>query len=157
MKNGDNGFTLVEVMMSIAIVVTLFGSMITAFLGVKNINMLARHKMQAMQVVKAQTENLKATPFANLANSTQNNITYDAGPDGVFGNADDLRGTVTITVQDFLDLDGDGNTGENFINVDNQGGNDGVARPVRVAFTWADSVLGQARNRSVSVDTLISQ
>ncbi len=157
MENRGRGFTLVEVLMAITIVVSLFGSMITAFLGVKNINMFARHKMQALQVVRAQIENLKATPFANLANSTQANVPYDVGPDGIFGNADDLKGTLTTTLQDFLDMDNDGNTAENFINVDGQGGNDSVARPVRVTFTWNDSVLGQARSRSVSVDTLIAQ
>ena len=153
------GFTLVEVMVAIGITVTLFGSMMAAFVAVKSINMMARHKIQAVQVVRGQIENLKASTFATLANSTQT-VAYDAGPNGTFGNSDDINGTLTTTLQDFVDFDNDGNTAETQINVDNigaagLGGNDSVALPVRVSFAWTEWVIGQAKNMTVSADTII--
>ncbi len=152
--NNIKGFTLVEVLMALGITVTLFGSMIAAYIAVKSINMMARHKIQAMQVVRGQIENLKSAQFSTLANGTQT-VSYDAGPDGIFGNADDLTGTLTTTIQDFVDFDNDGNTTETQIDIDNDGVNDSVALPVRVSFTWREWVVGQARNMSVSTDTII--
>ncbi len=149
------GFTLVEVMMAIVISVTMFGSMMAAFLAVKSINMMARHKIQAVQVVRGQIENLKAAQFSTVANGVQT-VSYDAGPNGTFGNADDMQGTLTTTVQDFMDFDGDGNKTETQINVDGIGGNDAVAVPVRVSFAWKEYVLGQSRNMSVFADTIIA-
>lgn len=164
MKN-KKGFSLVEVLMAIAISVTLFGSMVAAFVAVKSVNMMARHKIQAVQVVRGQIENMKSTPFSTLLalpNSTQVPFTtYDTnpGPDGVNGNADDInmQGTMTTTIQDFMDFDGDGNTTETRINVDNIGGNDDlVAVPVRVSLAWTEYMVGQTKNMSVSVDTIIT-
>ena len=153
---GGKGYTLVEVLMGLGITMLLFGSMALTFVAVKSINMMARHKMQAMQVVRGQVENLKAGAFTNIVNSNSQ-VSYDAGPDGVFGNADDLRGTLTTQVQDLQDFDGDGNMAETQINVDNTGGNDAVAAPLRISFAWPEYVVGQTRNMNVSVDTIIAQ
>jgi type II secretory pathway pseudopilin PulG len=150
-----SGFTLVEVMMALGITVTLFGSMIAAYVAVKSINMMARHKMQAMQIVRGQIENLKASQFSTLANSTSVGVAYDAGKNGTFGNGDDLTGTLTTTIRDYVDFDGDGNTSETQINVDGLGGNDSVAVPVRVQFAWTEWVVGQNKNMTVSADTII--
>jgi prepilin-type N-terminal cleavage/methylation domain-containing protein len=150
------GYTLVEVMMALAITLTLFGSMVMTFLAVKSINTMARHKIQAVQLVRGQIENLKAGAFANIANATTV-ASYDAGPDGTFGNADDMQGTLTTTVQDFLDFDGDGNMAEALINVDSTGGNDAVAVPLRVSFAWNEYVIGSTRAMTVSADTVIAQ
>ena len=149
-----NGFTLVEVMMALGITVTLFGSMIAAYTAVKSVNMMARHKMQAIQAVRAQIENLKASQFSAIANSTSN-VAYDAGKNGTFGNSDDLTGTLTTTVRDYVDFDGDGNMSETQINVDASGGNDSVALPIRVQFAWTEWVVGQSKNMTVSADTII--
>ena len=154
MRN-KKGMTLVEVMMALMISVALFGSMAAAFLAVKSINMMARHKMQAVQVVRGQIENMKATQFANIANSVQQS-SLDAGRDGTFGNADDIQGTLTTTVRDFMDFDNDNNTVETAINLDNAGGNDAGAVPVRVSFAWTEHVLGQSKNMSVLADTIIA-
>lgn len=111
-----------------------------------------------MEVVRGKVEALKKTVYANINNSTQT-VSLDAGRDGVFGTADDVQGTLTVAVQDFLDYDGDGNTTENRISVDSYGPggtNEDVAKPVRVTMTWTQKLLGQNRNLSVSVDTLIA-
>ena len=150
------GYTLVEVMVGLGISVTLFASMVMAFLAIKSINMMARHKIQAVQVVRGQVENLKAGAFANIANATAT-ASYDAGVDGTFGTNDDLQGTLTTTVRDMLDFDGDGNVNETQINVDNTGGNDSTAVPLQVSFAWNETTLGQSRAMTVSVDTIISQ
>lgn len=152
----QQGVTLVEVMLGMTILVTLFGSMVAAYVAVKSLNMMARHKMQAIQVVRGQIETLKARPFANIANATST-VAYDAGADHAYGTADDLTGTVTVAVQDALDMDNDNNTAESQINVDGSGGNDAVAAPVRVTFTWNEWVVGQRRTLSVRADTLIAQ
>lgn len=150
------GYTLVEVMVALGITVVLFGSMVMTFLTVKSINIMARHKIQAVQAVRGQIENLKAGAFGNIANSTQV-ASYDAGADGVFGTGDDMQGTLTTSVQDSVDFDNDGNTAETQIDVDGQGGNDTTAAPVRVSFTWNEYVIGQSRNLTVSADTIIAQ
>ena len=153
---GKRGYTMVEVMVSILITMTLFGSMIITYMAVKSINTMARHKMQAMQLVRGQIENLKSSQFANIATSTSSSA-YDAGKDGTYGTSDDMQGTLTTTVQDFLDFDNDGNSTETQINVDGSGGNDSTAVPVRVQFAWTEYVIGQARNMTVSADTIIAQ
>jgi len=151
----EKGFTLVEVLMATLLSMTLFSSTAAAFLAVKSIHMMARHKMQAVQVVRGQIENMKSAQFITLANNTQM-TSIDAGPDGIFGSADDIQGVLTTAVQDVLDFDSDGNTTEGFINVDGNGGNDSVAVPVRVSLTWTQRVLGQSRNMSVFADTIIA-
>ncbi len=150
------GYTLVEVMVALGITLTLFGSMALTFLAVKSINVMSRHKIQAMQLVRSQVENLKAGSFAAIANATST-ASYDAGPDGAFGNADDMQGTLTTSVRDWLDFDNDGNSNETAINVDNSGGNETNAVPLRVTFGWSEWVMGQSRNMTVFTDTIIAQ
>lgn len=155
MKIGSKGgYTLVEVMIALAISVTLFGSLVASFLAVKSLNIMARHKIQAVQIVRGQIENLKAGTFTAIATGTQS-MSYDAGNDGSFGTADDMQGTLSTTVQDLVDFDSDGNTAETQINIDGTGGNDTVALPVRVAFAWDEHVVGMKRTLSVSADTII--
>lgn len=154
--DSKKGYTLVEVLIALGITVTLFGSMLVTFLAVKSINIMARHKIQAMQLVRGQIENLKAGTFVNVVNSTSTSA-YDAGPDGTYGNSDDMNGTLTTTVADVLDFDNDGNSAETTINYDTTAGNDTGAAPVRVSFAWTEYVIGQTRNMTVSATTLIAQ
>lgn len=150
------GFTLVELLVAMGISAMTFAAVISAFLTVQSVNMLTKHRLQAVQVVRGQIELLKVTNF-NLIVDGVSTASYDAGPDGVFGTADDLKGTLTVTVQDALDMDNDGNTTETSIDVDTDGVNDPtVAKPVRAAFTWNQYVLGQSKNFTASADTLIT-
>ena len=155
--NRKERFTLLELMVALGISVTLVASLVLAFLGMKMTSAMARHRMQAMQMVRGQVEFLKATAFANLANSTTNNVAYDAGADGVFGTADDLKGTLTVTLRDFLDMDTDGDTNETSVDINGDGVNDSTyARPVRVSFSWTQYVFGASKTFTVFVDTLIA-
>ncbi|MCG3177095.1 MAG: hypothetical protein MOGMAGMI_02061 [Candidatus Omnitrophica bacterium] len=142
--------------MSFLIVGLFFVSLITAFMAVKMTNTMAKHRVQAIQVARGQVELLKATAFGAIANAV-NVAAYDAGPDGIWGNADDFTGTLTVTVRDVADFDGDGNTAETAVDIDGDNVNDATAAlPVRVTFTWAESVLGLTRNMTVTIDTLIA-
>lgn len=125
-------------------------------MAVKLTNVMAKHRVQAIQVARGQVELLKATAFAAIANSVSV-VAYDAGPDGIWGNADDFTGTLTVTVADLADFDADGNTAETAVDVNGDNVNDATAaRPVRVTFTWAESVVGITRNMTVTIDTLIA-
>lgn len=155
-KKGETGFTFVEVCFALAIATGLAASLVSIFLGVKSVTMLARHEIEASEVMRGQVETLKATAFGAIINSTQT-ASYDAGPDGIFGTVDDMRGTLTVTVQDFLDMDGDGNTTETAIDVDGDTINDpSAAVPVRVSFSWREHLLGFTKTFSVFADTLIA-
>ena len=151
-----NGFTFVEVLVALGITAILFGSLCATFLAVKSLNAMARHKMQAIQVVRGQIEALKSQQFSTLANAVVM-ASYDAGEDGIFDNADDMQGTLSTNIQDLMDFDGDGNTAETAIDLDGAGGNDAGAVPVRVSFGWDEYVIGQTRNMAVSMDTIIAQ
>ncbi len=149
------GFTLVEVVCAVAISGLLFGSLMSSYMAIKSINAVARSQMQATQAVRRQIETMKVTPFANLANSATN-VSLGAGADGIFNNADDPQGAMTVTLQDFLDMDNDGNTAENLIDVDNDGTNDATARPVRVSISWVQHSINADRAQTVFADTLIA-
>ena len=154
LKN-EKGFTLVEAVIALAVAVVLFGSLVLTFVAVKSMNKMARHHIQAMQVVRGQIDQLKVIPLSQVLDSTTT-VSYDAGPDGIFNTADDVKGTLTVKVQDFLDMDSDNNTTETLIDVDGDGVNDATAKPVRVTFTWSEYVLGRQKNFSVFADTLIA-
>jgi type II secretory pathway pseudopilin PulG len=151
----EKGYTLVEVLVCVALAVLLIGSSMAAFYGTSLLAQTAKHRIEALQIVRGQLEELKVTDFDLIVNSTAT-VSYDPGPDGVFGNADDEQGTLTVSVADWLDMDSDGNTTETSVDI-NGGGNDPTAaKPVRVTFTWAEFMIGQTRDQSVFLDTLIA-
>ncbi|MBI4353393.1 MAG: prepilin-type N-terminal cleavage/methylation domain-containing protein [Candidatus Omnitrophica bacterium] len=153
---GRRGFTLVEVLVSLGLGVALFAAFVSALMGVMYVNGMTRHRMQAAQVVRGEAELLKATAFGFIADRSVE-LSYDAGADGVFGTSDDLKGTLTVTVRDFLDMDGDGNTAETAVDVDGDGSNDpSAAKPVRLEFSWSERMLGIYRSSSFFVDILIA-
>ena len=152
----SGGFTFVEIMIALAAIVMMFGTMASAFLSIKSLNSVSRHHVQAAETVRGKIETLKGTPFANVANTVAV-VPYDAGNDGSFGTADDLTGTLTVTIGDFLDMDDDTNTPETLIDIDGDGNNDPTAAvPVRVTFTWTQWVLGQMKTYTVNADTLMA-
>lgn len=163
------GFTLVEVLMAFGISALFVGVMAATFLGISSTNATAQSHVQASQVIRGAIEELKAGAFNAIGAApgyTGNPpvrttaVAYAAGPDNVFGTADDLTGTLTVTVADMLDMDNDGNTAEGWIDIDTQGPggvNDQIARPVRVAFTWAQPIAGADKQYSLFADTLVAQ
>ena len=151
----EKGFTMVEVLICAGFAVLLIGSSMAAFLGAGVTGSMAKHRMEALQVVRGKMEETKITLLASIVDSTST-VSYDPGPDGAFGNGDDLQGTLGVSVRDWLDMDADGNTTETSIDI-NGGGNDpSVVKPVRVTFTWQEYILGMTKSLSVSVDTLVA-
>ncbi len=152
----SGGFTLVEVMMALGISLLMFVALVESFSYIKSISKVSAHHMQATEVLRGAIETLKITPFNNIVNSVST-VSYDAGVDNVFGTADDLKGTLTIAVQDFLDMDNDKNTNETWVDINGDGTNDQVAKPIRASFTWTQATTGKDKQNSVFVDTLIAQ
>ena len=172
-----DGFTLVEVLAAFSISTIIFAAILAAFLTVKSVDNYMRHRVQAMEIVRGRLEKVKRTQMDTVpcvsgldeAGATEHQCdspgvttvsvtaSYDAGNDGLFGTADDMKGTLTTTIMDGLDLDGDGNTAETAIDVNGDGINDpSDAKPVRVTFTWTEKIYGQTKTFSVFADTLIS-
>lgn len=159
------GAGLLEVLVAGAISLIIFGSILSTVMGISAMTVLTKHYTQAMNVVRGQAEELKGSAFAQIANSNSV-VSYDAGPDNVFGTFDDLTGTLTVVVRDALDLDSDNDTMETTIDIDGDGVNDCIdfpactnpyAKPVRVSFTWSERLWTINKNMTVSLDTLIAQ
>ncbi len=93
----ERGLTLVESMMGLLIAATLFSSLLLAALTVRSVTSMNRHYIQAVNVTRGALERTLGQGYGGAVNSTWVQA-YDAGKDGVFGNADDLTGTVTVMV-----------------------------------------------------------
>lgn len=151
----QKGITLVEIIISLGLSVFVFTALIGAFLGVKSLNDISKTYLQGSLIIRGQMEALKGTAFGLIADANVQTA-YDAGPDATWGTVDDLMGTLTTMVQDAADFDADGVTAETDISVDGNASNDGVALPVRVAFTWNQRVLGNNRDFTLTADTIIA-
>lgn len=148
------GLTLVEAMMGLAIATLLFASLVVAALAVRSLTSMNRHYIQAVNVARGAIETARGQGYGSVVDATWQQA-YDAGADAQFGTADDLSGTVTVIVRDFLDMDGDGDSAETLIDLDGDGAND-AAKPYRVTFQWNERVAGQTRPMSIWLDALIA-
>lgn len=161
--NNQTGIALVETLVGAVLSVIVFLSLMSAFLAVNALNTMSKHNLQAIQVVRGEIERLNGIVFADIINSVTADVAYDPGPDQDFdAEADNLTGTLTVTVEDLLDMDADGaqtscNNNASCIDLDGNGTYDSGIKPVRVAFAWTDTIFGQQKNFSVSADTLIAQ
>lgn len=161
----NRGVGLVEVLVAAGISLIIFGSILSTVMGISAMTVMSRHYTQVMHVVRGEAEELKGTAFDAIVNGASQ-VSYDAGPDNVFGNLDDLTGTLTVTVRDALDMDGDNNTAETSIDVNGDGVNDCTdfpactdpyAKPIRISFTWNERLWSMNKNMTVNLDTLIAQ
>ena len=147
------GITLVECMFALLIATLLFSSLIVSSLAFRSLSSINKHYIQAVNVARGAIERIHGLGYGAAVDSTWNQA-FDAGSDGAFGTGDDLTGTVTIQVKDFLDMDQDGNKAEQAIDLDGDGVND-TARPLRATFEWKEHLSGKDRNFSVWLDALI--
>ncbi len=161
----NRGAGLVEVLIAAGISMIVFVSILSTVSGISAITALSRHYTQAMHVVRGEAEELRGTQFSTIANSVAQ-VPYDAGSDNVFGTPDDLMGTLTVTVADRADFDGDNITGETTIDVNGDGVNDCTdfpactdpyTKPVRISLNWSERFWSLNKNVTVSLDTLIAQ
>jgi Tfp pilus assembly protein PilV len=150
------GFTLIEQLVAVAVTVSVFASLLVVMIAIKQVGLTNRHHVQAIQVVRGEVEFIKGTEFDDIEAVTKQ-VSYDAGADNIFGTDDDFKGTMIVELKDALDMDGDDDTQESFIDINGDGVNDSVVKPIRVSFSWMNTLLGIQKTRTVYIDTLIAQ
>lgn len=92
----NSAFTLMEVALSLALLVTVWVAAVGVINSGKLSGSLAKHKAQAIQVMQRAVEDLRKRPFATIAGSTSAvSIDTKGTPDDY---SDDLTGTQIITV-----------------------------------------------------------
>lgn len=162
----NRGMSLLEVLIASMIALIVFSSVLSTIMGITAMTAMAQHYTQVTHIVRGHAEELKGTAFAQIVNRTTAGVSYDAGPDNIFGNLDDFTGTLNVAVRDALDMDGDNNTAEATIDIDGDGVNDCIdfpactdpyVKPVRITFTWNQKLWSLSKNMSVTIDTLIAQ
>ena len=155
LKNDKRGLTLVEMVISVLILGVVVGAMLGAFMTSRLGMFKAKFYMQAMNLLRYEMEELKNTPYGDISDSKYD-TTIDTGSDPD-STADDLIGEVIVEVGDKEDLDGDEDTSEEEINIDNSGGND-LCKPVYVTISWTIPLLGSGnKSESEELVTLISK
>ncbi len=107
-RTGERGFTIIEVLIAMAIFAIGILGVATMQISSTNGNTSARKHSEASEFAQGQVELLMAAPFANLADNAQVNadgytVTWDVDPgnnavdiDGD-GNDDIVQITVTVT------------------------------------------------------------
>mgnify|MGYP000925233897 CR=1 FL=1 len=162
----NRGMSLLEVLIASVIALIVFSSILATLMGITALTVMSQQYAQVSHVLRGHAEELKGTGFNLIVNSNNPAVSYDAGPDNLYGTLDDLKGTLTVQVRDAIDMDGDNNTAEATIDVDGDGVNDCLdfpactdpyAKPVRITFTWSQKLWGLTKNMSMSLDTLIAQ
>jgi type II secretory pathway pseudopilin PulG len=150
------GFTLVESVISVLIIGIVLVALLTSFVMGKMGAMRARHQSQVMNVLRQQAETIVNQAYALVASQAAQSVTIDPGEDLTYGTADDFQGSLTVQVQDLNDLDGDGDTTENEIDVNGDGIND-LCKPVTFTLTWTDYSFGGNQTVVQTIQTLVSQ
>jgi Tfp pilus assembly protein PilV len=150
------GFTLIEQLVAVAVTVSVFASLLAVMIAIKQVGLTNRHHVQAIQVVRGEVELIKGTEFDDIEAVTKQ-VSYDAGADNIFGTDDDFKGTMVVELKDALDMDGDGDTQESSIDINGDSQNDSVVKPIRVSFSWTNTLLSIQKTRTVYIDTLIAQ
>ena len=93
----DNGLTLIEVMVSVAIIVILLAVAASTIINSQLLSSLARHKVQAAYVGQQILEQQRRLPFSNLVSLPAAAVILDTR--GTYNTAaDDFMGTAVITV-----------------------------------------------------------
>jgi prepilin-type N-terminal cleavage/methylation domain-containing protein len=149
------GFTLAEVIIALLLLSLTAGGTLSAFLMGRISSYHSRYHVQAMNLLQAKVEELSGGKYEDVRDQGPLPAIIDAGSDLEWGTADDLLGTLWVEVNDSRDLDGDGDTGEEEIDLDGDGINDSC-KPVRVSLTWTCLSYGGDTPMMVSLETFIS-
>ena len=157
LKTTENeGFTLVEVVIAMVLLGLVIGGMLTCFVMGRISTFQARYRTQAMSLIQAKAEELTAGTYDAIQSEGPISLVVDPGSDGVWGTGDDMTGTMTVEVADVNDLDFDGDTAEQEIDVDFDGQND-ACKAVTIQLDWTCTSYGGDRSMSEKLDTLISK
>ena len=151
-----DGFTLAEVVISILLLSLTISVMLTSFVMGRYSTAHARYHTQAMNLVQAKAEELAAGKYIEVQSEDPQEVVVDPGKDGIWGNGDDLRGSLSVEVADNDDLDGDGDIDEQEIDVDGDGKND-PCKPLNIRLSWTCLSYGGSLPMTVHLDTLISE
>jgi len=93
----ENGFTLIEIMISSFIFVLVWMAIATSFIAVRSLGSYSKHKVQAIYVAQRILEEQRRQPFANLVSQASAPVTIDTM--ATFSTtADDFMGNRIITV-----------------------------------------------------------
>ena len=93
----SSGFTLVEVLTSILLLLIVWTVSLNSMVNYKHIDSFAKHKIEAAYVAQRILEEQRRQPFANLVTRNYGPVSIDTR--GTFNSsADDLIGVAKITV-----------------------------------------------------------
>ena len=93
----DNGLTLIEVIVSVALIVILFAAASSTLINSQLLSSIARHKLQAEYVSQQILEQQRRLPFSNIISLSAATVTLDTM--GTYNTTiDDFNGTAVITV-----------------------------------------------------------
>ena len=96
-SRSDNGLTLMEVMVSVAIIVLIIAGAASTIINSQVLSSLARHKVQAAYVGQQILEKQRRLVFSNIVSLTAAAVTLDTK--GTYNTTlDDFMGTAVITV-----------------------------------------------------------
>ena len=151
-----DGFTLVEVVIAIILLGLVIGGMLTTFVMGRISTYHARYRTQVTNLMQSTAEELTAGTYDEIQSEGPINLVIDPGGDGEWGTDDDMNGTMVVQVADVNDLDFDGDTSEQEIDVDLDGEND-TCKTVTIRLDWVCTSYGGDRPMSARLDTLISK
>lgn len=93
-----NGFSLVEMLISIGLFVLVWIALMGSILMGKTSEVRLRHKIQATYAAQRAIEGLRKQPFDNIVNNSSSVVIDTRGTDST---SDDLNGTQTIMVTNY--------------------------------------------------------
>jgi hypothetical protein len=155
-NSNNGGFTLAEVVIALLLLGLSVGGMLTCFVMGRISAFHARYYTQAMNLLQAKVEELTAGDYAEVQDEGPREVVLDPGPDSEWGTSDDLMGILRVEVDDRMDLDGDGDTAEEEIDLNSDGTND-RCKPLHVELTWRCRSYGGDPSETASLDTLIAK
>jgi len=121
-SSSDNGLTLIEVMVSVALIVILLTATASTIINSQLLSSLARHKVQAAYVSQQILEQQRRLAFSNIVSLPAAAVTLDT------------RGTYNTTNDDFI--------GAAVITVTNI---DSYRKKVQVEIDWPEWLLTGAQ------------
>jgi prepilin-type N-terminal cleavage/methylation domain-containing protein len=152
----QSGVTLVEVMIALLLLGLTIGGTLTSFVTGRISAFHARYHIQAMNVLQAKAEELAWGAYESVTDQDSTSVVLDPGPDLQSGTADDVLGELRVQVDDRMDLDEDGDTGEEEIDVDGDGIND-RCKPVHLTLSWRYKSFGGFVSVTGPLHTIIAK
>ncbi len=163
-KKGEQGFTLIEIMIASAILATGLMALAASVLYAQRLNIVASETHQAVQAARSLVENMRGQDFRNLyirfnEDPLDDPNGMDTAPgntfaiDGLAGLGGLDAGVITLDLDETAletDLNGDGDEIDTIENSDVE--STYQLLPITVNITWR----GQAGRRTIRISTRLS-